>query len=157
MRQVDLEEGGHDIVHRSTALVRELQTLRDSLGLREVHLLGHSWGAMLAESYMATEPTTMLKSHSRQSARHHGTMGARRRLATDGTPCFDARDHRHARGRAHSSAPEYVAAANAYYALYMTRKPSRNAADRDSSSAAFGSEVYGGTVWGWSRSTPRAR
>jgi proline iminopeptidase len=36
--------------------VRELQALRDSLGLREIHLLGHSWGAMLAQAYMGTNP-----------------------------------------------------------------------------------------------------
>ena len=36
--------------------VRELQTLRDSLGLTEIHLFGHSWGGMLAEAYMGTHP-----------------------------------------------------------------------------------------------------
>lgn len=37
--------------------VQELQALRDSLGLREVHLLGQSWGAMLLEAYMGSHPT----------------------------------------------------------------------------------------------------
>ncbi len=32
--------------------VRELASVRDSLGLAEVHLLGHSWGAMLAVEYL---------------------------------------------------------------------------------------------------------
>lgn len=32
--------------------VEELQVLRDSLGLDEVHLLGHSWGAALAAAYV---------------------------------------------------------------------------------------------------------
>ncbi|MDH5316569.1 MAG: alpha/beta hydrolase, partial [Gemmatimonadota bacterium] len=37
--------------------VRELQALRDSLGLDEVHLYGRSWGAMLVEAYMGGQPT----------------------------------------------------------------------------------------------------
>ena len=36
--------------------VQELQALRDSLGLEEVHLYGRSWGAMLVEAYMGTNP-----------------------------------------------------------------------------------------------------
>ncbi len=36
--------------------VRELQVVRDALGLDEVHLLGHSWGTMLAVEYMLTKP-----------------------------------------------------------------------------------------------------
>jgi len=35
--------------------VRELSFVRDSLGLAEVHLLGHSWGAMLAVEYLLRE------------------------------------------------------------------------------------------------------
>jgi proline iminopeptidase len=37
--------------------VQELQALRDSLGLAEVHLLGQSWGGMLLEAYMGSHPT----------------------------------------------------------------------------------------------------
>jgi proline iminopeptidase len=37
--------------------VQELQALRDSLGLTEVHLLGQSWGAMLLQAYMGTNPS----------------------------------------------------------------------------------------------------
>jgi proline iminopeptidase len=37
--------------------VQELQALRDSLGLAEVHLLGQSWGGMLLEAYMGSHPS----------------------------------------------------------------------------------------------------
>jgi proline iminopeptidase len=37
--------------------VRELDSLRSALGLEEVHLFGHSWGAMLALEYLATDPS----------------------------------------------------------------------------------------------------
>ena len=36
--------------------VRELDTVRDALGLAQVHLFGHSWGSMLALDYMLTKP-----------------------------------------------------------------------------------------------------
>jgi proline-specific peptidase len=37
--------------------VEELATVREALGLDEVHLLGHSWGSMLAVSALLTRPT----------------------------------------------------------------------------------------------------
>ena len=53
---------GHSDRPTDTALwqisrfVKELQTVRDSLGLGEVYILGHSWGASLAVDYMLTNP-----------------------------------------------------------------------------------------------------
>ncbi len=41
---------------RVDRFVDELAQLRSALGLDEVHILGHSWGAMLAMDYMLTEP-----------------------------------------------------------------------------------------------------
>lgn len=37
--------------------VRELATLREALGLTNVHILGHSWGTMLLADYMLSDPT----------------------------------------------------------------------------------------------------
>jgi proline iminopeptidase len=36
--------------------VRELAELRDALGLKKVHILGHSWGTMLLADYLLTQP-----------------------------------------------------------------------------------------------------
>ncbi|TWT00499.1 proline iminopeptidase-family hydrolase [Planomicrobium sp. CPCC 101079] len=36
--------------------VEELGQVREALGLDEVHILGHSWGTMLASSYLLTKP-----------------------------------------------------------------------------------------------------
>ena len=36
--------------------VRELDSIRDALGLTRIHLFGHSWGSMLALDYMLTKP-----------------------------------------------------------------------------------------------------
>jgi L-proline amide hydrolase len=37
--------------------VREVQVVRDALGLERLHLFGSSWGAMLAMEYALTQPT----------------------------------------------------------------------------------------------------
>ncbi len=37
--------------------VAELATMREALALKEVHILGHSWGSQLALEYMLTEPS----------------------------------------------------------------------------------------------------
>lgn len=41
---------------RMDRFIAELVAVREALGLDEVHLYGHSWGAMLALDYMMTEP-----------------------------------------------------------------------------------------------------
>ena len=41
---------------RVDRFVEELGQIRETLDLTEVHLLGHSWGAMLATDYMLTRP-----------------------------------------------------------------------------------------------------
>jgi proline iminopeptidase len=47
----------HNAFHRRNGRCGNLQALRDSLGLTTVHLYGRSWGAMLVEAYMGTNPT----------------------------------------------------------------------------------------------------
>src|SRR5215472_8509562 len=42
---------------RVERFVQELSELRRALGLTQVHILGHSWGTMLALDYMMTKPT----------------------------------------------------------------------------------------------------
>lgn len=41
---------------RIERFVEELATLRSTLGLEQVHLLGHSWGTMLLADYLLTKP-----------------------------------------------------------------------------------------------------
>jgi pimeloyl-ACP methyl ester carboxylesterase len=42
---------------RVQTFIDELTALRDALGLDRIHLLGHSWGGMLAIEYLLTKPT----------------------------------------------------------------------------------------------------
>ena len=127
--------------------VRELQTLRDSLGLTEVHLLGHSWGSMLAEAYMGTHPkgvrsvilssplvTTAQWQHDADSMVHELPDSVQRVIATN--------EANHT-----TDSPAYQAAMAAYYKLHLMRKPPVNKADDDSSNAASGKLVYE-YMWG---------
>jgi proline iminopeptidase len=41
---------------RTERFVEELARVRSDLGLRRTHILGHSWGSMLAVDYMLTSP-----------------------------------------------------------------------------------------------------
>src|SRR5262245_31693196 len=41
---------------KTERFVQELAAVREKLGLKEVHILGHSWGTMLATDYMLTKP-----------------------------------------------------------------------------------------------------
>ena len=45
---------------RIARFVREVDTLRDALGLDRVHILGQSWGGWLAIEYMMTAPNSPL-------------------------------------------------------------------------------------------------
>ena len=127
--------------------VRELQTLRDSLGLREVHLLGHSWGAMLAESYMATRPagvrSLILASPLVTTAQwEHDADSLIKALPDSTRAAIATHEANHT-----TSAPEYVNAMKAYYALYYNRTPPHDMAERDSGQAAVGEQVYE-YMWG---------
>ena len=42
---------------RVDRFVEELGQVRAALGLEQVHILGHSWGTMLATDYLLTRPT----------------------------------------------------------------------------------------------------
>jgi proline iminopeptidase len=47
---------------RTSRFVDELDALRNALGLREVHILGHSWGGTLATEYLLTKGQQGVKS-----------------------------------------------------------------------------------------------
>jgi proline iminopeptidase len=132
--------------------VRELQALRDSLGLIDVHLYGHSWGAMLAEAYMGTKPigvrSVMLSSPLVTTAQWTHDADSLIKLLPDTVQRAIA-----VHEAAHTTdAPAYAAAMDAYYARHVRRQPRANAADADSSTQAFGSFVYN-YMWGPSEFT----
>jgi proline iminopeptidase len=134
---------------RIERFMAELDSVRAQLGLREIHLLGHSWGTMLAADYLLAKPegvrSVILASPALSIARWEADAdtliatlpdSVQRAIATheaDGT----------------FSAPDYQAAVQAFYALYLTR---RGGPEVDSTFAHFGAELYG-YMWGPSEFT----
>ena len=45
---------------RIEGCIRQIQSVREALGLERIHLLGHSWGGMVALEYLLTEPSGVL-------------------------------------------------------------------------------------------------
>ena len=134
---------------RMERFMAELDSLRSHLGLREIHLLGHSWGSMLATDYLLAHPagvqSVILASPALSAARWAADADTlittlpdsiQRAIAThEADESFDA--------------PDYRAAVDAYYALYLTRQ---GGPELDSTLVHFGWALYG-YMWGPSEFT----
>jgi proline iminopeptidase len=120
--------------------VKELDSLRSSLGITQWHVVGHSWGSMLGIEYSRAYPDRVAS-------------------LTFGSPVFDVPAYqRHARellktlpdstqraiARAEAAhrydTPDYQNAMNAFYALYLVRRPVQ--ADLDSTFATANEAIY---------------
>lgn len=126
--------------------VEELQQVRTALGLDRVHLLGHSWGTMLAVEYMQTNPagieSLMLISPAVSVSRW--LADANRLKAELPEQHRVAIETHEAAGTTDS--PEYVAATTAFYEAYLNRSlPWR--AEMDTMFETMGVQVYT-TMWG---------
>lgn len=134
---------------RIERFMAELDSLRNHLGLREIHLLGHSWGTMLATDYVLAGArgvrSLVLASPALSTARWE--QDADTLIATLPDSLQEAIRAHEAAGT--YSAPAYQAAVQAFYALYLTR---RGGPEVDSTFAHFGAEVYG-YMWGPSEFT----
>lgn len=132
--------------------VRELQALRDSLGLDEVHLYGRSWGAMLLQAYMATDPagvkSVIFSSPLVTTAQWEADADSLILLLPDSLQRAIA-EHEAAGSYDH---PAYQAAMEAYYARHLRRAPHRSPADADSARQMSGAFVYR-YMWGPSEFT----
>jgi proline iminopeptidase len=132
--------------------VLELQALRDSLGLGEVHLYGRSWGAMLVEAYMATGPTGVrsvtLSSPLVTTVQWERDADSLLKTLPDSVQRVIARDE----ADHTTDSPEYRAAASMYYGRYVIRQPRRSRADADSAARSHGDLVYQ-YMWGPSEFT----
>ncbi|MBY0491133.1 MAG: proline iminopeptidase-family hydrolase [Gemmatimonadaceae bacterium] len=132
--------------------VRELQTVRDSLGLAEVDLMGHSWGAMLAEAYMGTNPKgvrrLILSSPLVTTAQWTHDADSLIKLLPDSVQQVIAKEE----AAKTTDSPAYSAAMDVYYARHVRRAPRANPADGDSSSKMSGKLVYN-YMWGPSEFT----
>ena len=130
--------------------VRELQALRDSLGLTTVHLYGRSWGAMLVQAYMGSNPagvrSVVLSSPLVTTAQWEADADSLIRTLPDEHQQAIARDE--AAGTTDS--PGYRAAMDEYYKRYVRRRPRLSLPGADC--GASGALVYG-YMWGPSEFT----
>lgn len=103
--------------------VQELQALRDTLGLAEVHLLGQSWGAMLLQAYMGSHPTGV------KSVTFLSPLVTTAQWEQDADSLIktlpDSIQHAIATHEANhtTDSREYQAATLAYYRQFVFRKP----------------------------------
>lgn len=131
--------------------VEELGQVRAALGLDEVHILGHSWGTMLAMDYMLTKPrgvkSLVLASPALSVTRW--SADADRLLEAMPPASREAIERHEAAGTTDST--EYHDAVDAYYKLYLSRSDPWPQ-DLMDTFENFNTELYG-YMWGPSEFT----
>ena len=131
--------------------VAELDSVRRALGLREFHLLGHSWGTLLATQYVLAHPDALVKSlvlasPALSTARWIADADSLLRTLPDSIQ--ETIERHETAGTV--DAPEYQAAVMAFYERYMWHNPP--GPDVDSTFAGLNAELYG-YMWGPSEFT----
>jgi len=131
--------------------VRELAQVRAALGLKEVHILGHSWGSMLAMDYMLTEPEGVKSLTLASPALNvdRWIEDAKELLKTLPADTQAVIERHELDGT--TDAPEYQDAVMAYYKLYLSRTDPWPA-DLLSTFEGFNADLYG-YMWGPSEFT----
>lgn len=131
---------------RVERFVEELGQVRKALGLHEVHLFGHSWGAMLAVDYMLTHPkgvqSLILASPALSVPRWLADADSLKATLPDSIQRVIARHE--ATGTTDS--PEYQTAVMEYYRRFLARREPWSP-DIESTFAQLSTSVYG-TMWG---------
>ena len=121
--------------------VRELQALKDSLGIRDAYILGHSWGTILGTEYALAHPDgvkgLILASPALSVARWLHDADSLLRLLPDST---QRKIQRLTAQHAETTAA-YQEAIAPYYFAYLGRKVPWSA-DVDSSFAGINSTLY---------------
>ena len=120
--------------------VTELDSLRAHLGVAKWHVLGHSWGTILALEYYRAHPDRVaslifgspvfdIPAYDRRAAELVATLSDSSQRAV-----------RRAQATGRYDTPAYQSAINEFYGLYLFRHPVQ--ADLDSSFASFNQAIY---------------
>jgi proline-specific peptidase len=121
--------------------VKEVQAVREALGYREIHLLGHSWGTLLAYEYLLTKPTgvrsVIMSGPAISIVRFRHDVDSMIALLPDSL----IRAIRVNEKAGTTTAPAYFAASQVFYDQHVIRtKPLP--ADVDSTFRNVGTQVY---------------
>ena len=125
--------------------VRELDSLRAALGYEKVHLVGHSWGAILGFEYYRAHPDRVasLTLASAALSSPEWMKRSRKLLLTLSDSAQKAISTRAALND--FDAPDYVSAMNEYYEKYVWRRPVPE--DLDSTMKTHSEAIYS-YMWG---------
>jgi len=120
--------------------VRELDSLRAQLGYAKVHLLGHSWGTILAVEYYRVHPERVASLTLASAALDMPAWerNARRLVGTLSDSAQRAIPTREREGR--FDAPDYQAALTEFYDKYVWRHPVQ--VDLDSLMTTVNEAIY---------------
>jgi len=131
--------------------VHELAQVRAALGLEEVHILGHSWGSMLAMDYMLTKPAGVrsLIFASPVMNADRWTEDARELLKALPEDTRALIEYHESEGTTDS--PEYREAVMDYYRIYLSRSDPWSP-DLLAAFEGLNTELYG-YMWGPSEFT----
>ena len=131
--------------------VKELAQVRAALGLDEVHILGHSWGSMLAMEYMLTEPEGVKSLVFASPALNVTRWAEDARELMKALPDETRSVIEHHESEGTTDAPEYQKAVMDYYRLYLSRSDPWSP-HLMATFEAFNTELYG-YMWGPSEFT----
>lgn len=142
---------GHPELWNAETWMDELEALRKELGLSRVHLLGQSWGGMLAISYACTRHPQGIQSMILSSTLSSAALWAseQHRLIRY-LPTGEADAIAEAERSGDYTAPEYLAANAHYMRLHCCDQKKEDTNQEDSGS---GRESYL-TAWGPNEYTP---
>jgi proline iminopeptidase len=130
--------------------VKELDSLRSALGYEKVHLIGHSWGSILAFEYYRAHPehVTSLTLASAALSVPEWQRNTRKLVLTLSDSAQQAIITSEA---AHDyDSPDYVSAMEQFYGKYVWRRPVEE--DRDSTMKLMSQPIYS-YMWGPSEFT----
>ena len=121
--------------------VQEVQAVREALGYKEIHLLGHSWGTLLAFEYLLTKPTgvrsVIMSGPAISIVRFRHDVDSMIAMMPDSM----IRAIRENEKAGTTTAPAYMAASAVFYARHVIRTTPLPA-DAESTFKYVGTQVY---------------
>lgn len=141
-------EGSHPELWTKETWIKELDALREYLHLDKVHLLGHSWGGMLAITYLSDTPHQGVRSVVLSSTLPSSSLWAREQHRLIKLMSREDQDAIAKAEQTHNwTDPAYVLANEHFMRLHVGDKADENSPECLRREKIFGKEAYE-TAWG---------